>query len=459
MGESKVNVLTPIRVKTKQKLFTYNEFAAEYEGKVGKHVLYGRNLVNCDCTGGKLRLMNMIDSCLSPNTGFAFQLQKTDEEPNALYELKRRKGDVEQRVVCFTLSNGDFYVAASSHTSVGKLYNVGKNCKGVFAYDEQNLQAIVFVGEEGAFMYSVEAGQWCTKKKLLPMGCFVKGRLFSATKQGQLVYFAPFAPRAYQDTMEDGGEVQLPQETGGIVDIAGVGDCVYVFCEHGILRLKAAASARDFSFESVPYNGGRILSGSARATMQNGGEVFFMTTDGLCTVQEKHVTHFGKKGKLLIGGNETSCRSWLVDCKYVVSVTDIYGQAHTYAIDLQTKQAYPFKTYACMTTGGGKTLMTIDRYVYYLRVHNGANATENMSFETLLDFGTNKQKLLKRLAFSGCEYCYGYVESSYGKRDFYARCGEGGADIHLKGSVFKLVIHNSKENCITGMSADVVTLQ
>lgn len=458
MGAMKTNALTPIHVKTKKKQFTYNEFAADYEGKTGEHVLQGKTLENCDCTDGKLQLMNTFDPCRLSNTGFVVELPNLSEQPNAIYELIRRKSSTGQRVICCTQSNGDLYVISGSHTSNGKLYNVGKNSKGIFAYDEQNKQVLLFVGEAGVFMYSIDAGQWCTQKALLPMGCYVKGRLFCATHQGQLVYFAPFAPREYQDTMEDGGEVQLPQEAGNIVDIAGVGDCVYVFCEYGIVYLKATASARDFHLQIVPYSGGKIFKGSACATMQNGGEVFFMTSDGLCTVKEKQVTHFGMIGKMVVQLNGASCQSWLVDNKYIVKLNDMFERAHAYAIDLKSKQAYPFTMYPCMTSGGGKTLIAVDESVAYLRIHKGTNQIHYMRFETSLSFGTNKKKLLKSLLFSGYDSCYGYVESEYGRINYYAKCGEC-IDINLKGTIFKLSIQNSKENCLTGMTADVVTLQ
>ncbi len=458
MGAAKRKVQPPIRANVKEKQFVYTSFAADYEGKTDKHVLQGTHMQNCDCTGGKLRLMGVLNDCRSPKENVVLNLPRQVELPTALYELNRRDGDTAKRAICMIMKNGDLYTITTS-SSWWLPYNVGKNSKGILVYDEQNKQALVFVGEEGVFMYNIDAGQWCTKKQMLPMGCYIKGRLFGATPQGKLVYFSPFNPRFYQETLEDGGEVQLPQELGEIVDIAGVGDCVYVFCEYGIFRLQVMASAREFCITVVPYTGGRIFRDSACATLQNGGEVFFMTTDGLCTVKGEKVVCFGPLGKICVDCKQGTCKSWLVENKYVVEVQELYGEKHRFAVDLETKQAYPFVHYDCMTTCLGGALIVRERSIYYLCMHHGQNNAGSMFFQALLDFGTNKKKLLKRLAFTGYNGALGYVESEYGKRSFYADCGEGGVDIHLQGKVFTLHLENYNNNCLTGMTADVVTLQ
>ncbi len=458
MGISTAKAKAPIQVKTKQKQFVYHSFAADYEHKTGKDVVQGTYMLNCDCTGGKLRLMNSMELCKHPKTGSAILLPQSPA-PKALYELRRVVGETENVVFCYTVENGDLYVAASTSGTKGKLYNVGKDAKGVLVYDQEKKQALMFVGEEGAFMYSIEAGQWCTKKKLLPLGCFVKGRLFSATEQGKLVYFSPFDSTFYQETMEDAGEVQLPQEAGKIMDVVGVDTYVYIFCEYGIFRLTVAASARDFYLENVPYGSGEIMGNSACATTHNGGEIFFMTSHGLHTLNGKKVVAHGNIANVSMSSKLPICKAMQVDGKYLVQFISVNSETLTFAVDLETKQAYPSDMYDYTTAVPGGALSIMDNFLCRLRMNDGESYENNMVFEAKMYFGSAKMKLLKNVCLLGTGEVQLQVKSEHGHRKCNAGGEQGFKKVDLKGVCFTLRITCGRGQCVSGLIVDVVTLQ
>ncbi len=448
----------PIQVKTQRKRFVYRSFAADYEGKSGDDVAQGTRMENCDCTGGKLRLMNTLEACISPSTGFSIKLPSSPA-PTQLFQLKKMINGTERIVYCYMVENGDLYVAAVTGGGQGKLYNVGENSKGILVYDAEKAQALAFVGKAGVFIYNIQSGQWCTTKSFLPLGCFVNGRLFTATTDGKLAYFSPFTVTSYQETMEGAGEVALPETVGKIVDIVDVNEYVYVFCEYGIFRLKAAASARDFCLETVPYNGEKIIGGSACATTHNGGEIFFMNTHGLHTLNGKKAVCHGKVAKEMIKPEQSGCKGMQVDEKYLLYFENIYSEKVAYAIDLETKQAYPISRYENATACLGGVFVEKNNYLYRLRIHDGTSSPNSLTFETPLYFGSSKTKLLKSVQVFGTGSTNLYITSEYGACERTVEAAGKSVNVHLKGDCFTFRFSCYRNSCITGFAADVVTLE
>jgi hypothetical protein len=285
----------------------------------------------------------------------------------------------------------------------------------------------------------------------------LKGRVFSATKQGELVFFKPYDVRETAGTMYDTGRIQLPAESGVIVDMVGAGDYVYVFCENGIFRVKVTANAYQFVIESVPYGGGNIIAGTACATSNN-GEIFFVASDGVCTLNGKTVTRHGSLNGVSVKIRGGSGRSMQVDDKYVVGVDDNYGTRSWFAVDLLTKQAYPCDVPAYTTACLGGAIGVYNNQIFRLRMHNGGSLYKETIFQTTLNFGTDKEKVLRSLFVDGMGGCWGYVESEYGRKEFDLVAGEGVSAIRMKGKRFTVRLQMATGCIFNGMTAEVDTL-
>ena len=116
-------------------------------------------------------------------------------------------------------------------------YTFYGDMKVVQAQDDSGVYHVYFCGEEGVFSYDLHDGATeISDLKCLPVTCAFQGRIFTAAADS-IVYSAPFSNGNITDSLDGGGRVVLPADTGNVVDIAATSDTLFVFCQYGIWKL------------------------------------------------------------------------------------------------------------------------------------------------------------------------------------------------------------------------------
>lgn len=105
-------------------------------------------------------------------------------------------------------------------------------------------------------------------------------RMFATTagEQNAVCYSDDLDPTNWNETLSEGGYIQLLDERGKLLKVVDFLNYVYIFREYGISRLSAYADQQDFQVVNLYVAGGRITPGSV---CQCGGNVMLLGSDGL----------------------------------------------------------------------------------------------------------------------------------------------------------------------------------
>lgn len=147
-------------------------------------------------------------------------------------------------------------------------------------------ERLVFCGVDGVFSCGVDGEvQKVYEGKASSVACVCEDRVFFALGD-EVRYSAPMLETAWTESADEAGFLKFPDEKDGeIVALAGLADCVYVLRKRGIVKVTVSGAARDFQAEKIAYGGGEILGGACTLA----GKVYFLTADGLKTLDERGV--------------------------------------------------------------------------------------------------------------------------------------------------------------------------
>lgn len=299
-----------------------------------------------------------------------------------------------------------------------------------------------FCGEGGVFSYDANEGvTQISERKCLPAACAFQGRIFTATGDS-IVYSAPFFQGNMTESMDGGGRIVLPSDTGAVVDIAATSDRVFVFCEYGIWKLTAAGSARDFRLEKMGFTGGGILKGSACAVAFSGGEkVFFFDKYGPWKLDGSGVAKICRNLTFPIRKSGQVCEHAYLNGKVVYNYRALDNSVMNVVIDAETDRAYHSFTVEGLSDLKGEAVGVINGLVYVL---NDESELPTHRLSELVarefDFDLSGMKTLRRLQLYGDGAFTVSVSNGSKTRTFTLQTENGRAsvDVRLKGEVFRL---------------------
>lgn len=332
----------------------------------------------------------------------------------------------------------------------------------VSAQDAAGDYHVYFCGEKGVFVYDEMKGMVeVLEGEYLPVACAFQGRIFTA-RADELVYSAPFDVGDFSESIDGGGSIVLPSDTGKIVAFAAVSSALYVFCEYGIWKLTAAGSARDFRLEKVGYTHGKILGGSACAAACSGGEkVFFFTENGICKLENSSVEKICENLAFSVKSEGQVCKYAYLDGKVIYAYQTPTGTVESLVIDAETEKGYPCFAAQGVSNVQGQTIAVVDGVLCLLKTDLPLPASRiaEAAIEKF-DFQISGVKTLRSLRVFG----EGKITVSVGNGrrtktfDLQTENGIAKADVKLRGEYFRLRFLLGENAVLRGLEADVSKL-
>ena len=322
-----------------------------------------------------------------------------------------------------------------AHTFYGEM-------KTLKAQDDKGAYHVYFCGEEGVFSYDqVDGVEEISNVECSPVACAFQGRIFTAAADS-IVYSAPFSTGYILESMDGGGRVVLPSDTGEVVDITATSDTVFVFCEYGIWKLTVEGSARDFRLERVGFTGSGIVKNSACAVAFSGGEkVFFFDEYGPWKLDRLGVVRICPNLTFSLKKTGQVCEHAYLNGKVVYNYRALDDSVKNVVIDAETDRAYHSFTAEGLSDIKGQAIGVVDGLVQVLKTEEALPAnrlSELVAPE--LDFNLAGVKTLRRLKIFGEGTITLSVLSGRKTKTFTLQTENGGAsvDVRLKGERFRL---------------------
>ncbi len=246
--------------------------------KKGKYVLLAKDSMNCDCQGGRLktglggnRLFkndNSTQTCPVDNVVLLVARKDLD---NATKTYSER--------FCAIDAQGNLYVqdeVDGGFTLVG----------GGFSH----AHITQFAGEDNQFKLAVITDTRCIYFKqdgnfdtvlldhACEAGCFYEHRMFLGEKPATLLCSAPEDVLDFTESIHDGGLIRFPNVGGELVAIKGFHKRLYLFFEHGIMRINASGAVKNFTADALTYSGGKIYGKTVCVGTYG---LYFLAADGV----------------------------------------------------------------------------------------------------------------------------------------------------------------------------------
>lgn len=352
-----------------------------------------------------------------------------------------------------------FYFYDESTRTYGLEHTFSGEMTFVQVQDALGVYHLYFCGEAGVFSYNESNG---VKKVLslacLPVACSFQGRIFTAAADS-IVYSAPFSTGDFSESIDGGGKVVLPSDTGEVVDMAATSNALFVFCRRGVWKLSAAGSARDFRLEKMVFTGKNILNGSACAVAYSGGEkVLFFDEYGLWKIQGSGVSQIPLALTFPLKKSGRVCEHAYLNGKVVYSLRGSDNFVRNLVIDLETEKAYPSFTAEGLSTLNGQAVGVVDGLVYAFK-REEALPTHRISelVAQPCDFGVFGEKTLRRLRLVG-EGNFTLTISNGSKTKTFTvqtKDGEASLDARLKGEFFCLRFVFGERAILRGLDVEL----
>ena len=294
------------------------------------------------------------------------------------------------------------------------------------------------------------------------MGAVFQGRIFTATSHS-IVYSEPFSKGDFSESMDGGGKIVLPADTGEVVDMVATSNAVYVFCVYGIWKLSAAGSARDFCLERVSFTGRKILKGSACAVGFSGGEnVFFFDEYGPWKVERTGTMEICRDLTFPIRTDKQACEHACLNGKVVYNYLALDNSVKNVVINAETDRAYHSFTCEGLSDLKGQGVGVVDSFLYAI-VDGETLPTHRLSeFSTPpCDFQLSGVKTLGRLNVFGEGKVTISVSSERGTKTFELQTKNGVAsvDVRLKGKFFCLRFVLGAHAVLRGLDVELYALK
>ncbi len=436
----------------------YDSFAL-FESE-DKGALVASESKNCDCHDGVLRGGFGCTHYLRAD-GKPFQLPNSmpDVEAYLFYVQKNDDGSYTDAFGCVTRAGTAFTYSEEEFTFKG-LQGFWGRMKPISIIDGDGVIRTAFVGHDGIMFYTKTEGLTRTEiKKALPIVCQLKDRLFFAVEPFTVGYSAPLSPKELAESVDDGGRISLPRDTGKIVGLVAFGECVMIFYEFGISKLTPAGSAREFQVETVAYDGALILQDSMCAC---GNKIFFLTRTGMYVYDGKRARSVCQNLPLFPREKNQICKSAVSDGHYFLQFystedkkTDIivHGESEKGYISFKTKDLCNLR---------GHSVVFYNASLYALRENVDLPDGEKRSFIVNdCNFGVDGVKTIKRIRFVGSGNITVEISNGLRKKQAVLAMDKGFADMRLpmRGENFSLSICLETGALVRSVEVELVRLK
>lgn len=444
---------SPLRFQTEKILRKYERF--ELADRLEKsRVLPVQSISNCDLTDGNARVgIGAAIYAMPSGKGVFYDWNLS--APKAFFFCGER--------LAMLSDENKFYFYDESTRTYALQHTFGGEMTFVQAQDDSGVYHTYFCGEAGVFSYNESGG---VKKVLslacLPVAASFQGRIFTACNDS-IVYSAPFSTGDFSESIDGGGRVVLPADTGEVVDMAATSNALFVFCRRGIWKLSAAGSARDFRLEQVGFTGKNILNGSACAVACPSGEkVLFFDEYGPWKIDGSGVSEICRNMTYSLKKTGRVCEHAYLNGKVVYSLRGSDNFVRNWVLDLQTEKAYPSFTAEGLSTLKGEAVGVVDGLVYALREEE-ILPTHRISelIARACDFGVLGEKTLRRLRLVG-EGEFTLTISTGNKTKTFTlqtKDGEASLDVRLKGDFFRLRFVFGERAILRGLDVELCKLK
>ncbi len=440
-----------LRDKTVKKRASFHGFSIKKEGAG----LCAADNVNCDCLDGRLQrgvgIIPYVDE-----TGQAV-IATMGSAVRGIYAVRIDVGEEYSGEQIFFGCNDGYLYAYDPFAKKGeKLFSLGEVLSCHSLKDESKKNYHVFTGRTKA-AYTVDGETFTT----IATGAFLAGqvcgeRYFLVDRAGIVYYSAPYLPYELQGGANDGGELYLPAEAGGFTGMEGVEDILYLFGKRTVYRLRVTANTSDFYFERLEYGGGNICPCSMVST---GKGVIFLSESGAYFIQGDKVERVC--AFLNIRPNyEYDCSVGRCEDLTLIEYTEQKGDEEPVKkrIAFQADEKNAFFTQVYGDLCGSEYCFLNGRGYRYVRNSPAANYNGAPYFLTeSVDFGTQKQKTLKKLKANG----RGMVEITVNNGDishvYTCNLSEGGECAILdKGREFSFKFAPAKGSVLESFAVEYV---
>ena len=436
-------------IKNQTSIQKYDTF--EIADRLGKSGVFPVGLVNnCDLSDGNARV----------GVGVSDYKLESGEVVGYDWDLPAPKAFFYYGDKLWLLSEDNKLYSYDENSLTYELkYTFYREMKVVQVQDELGEYRVYFCGDRGVFILDEN---WNITQILedscIPTACAFQGRIFTATATS-LLYSAPFSVGDFTESIDGGGEVVLPSDTGNIVDIAATSNAIFVFCQYGIWKLTAAGSARDFCLERIGFTGSGVLKGSACSVAFSGGEkVFFFDEYGPWKLDRSGVTKICRNLTFSFRKTEQACEHAYVNGKVVYNYRALDNSVKSVVIDAETDQAYHSFTAEGLSNINGQAIGVVSGHVCVLKTESDlpTNALSELVAKPC-DFNISGVKTLRRLKLFGEGTITLSVSNGQKTKTFVLQTENGMAsvDVRLKGEFFRLRFVLGNHAILRGLNAEL----
>ena len=327
----------PIGFALEERRVRFDGFALG--GKKTAGSLIAAKSKNCDCGKGYLVAGLGVQEYMLG--GENVPLQGHLPTPDRFFTLLKKTSNGYKEKLGYLSSDGRATVYDENTTAWVQVYAFGGRMRSLLAFDGNGNAQNVFIGEKGLFFCSFDGEVTATAiDKASRAACFFEGRLFYAQKPCTICYSAPYAAENFDEDIHEGGWLKAPSDKGAIVALVPMGDSVYIFYEYGLARLKSAGSAREFTFQNIGYNGGKIFEDSVGVCAVGGEKAFFLATDGVYEFDGVRVKRVCQE--LTVSPKTTGqvCDYAVFEGTYFLTFTDTNRERVGLAVDAESGKGY-----------------------------------------------------------------------------------------------------------------------
>ena len=319
----------PIAKSVKRKKVVFNHFAPAYMAdgvaelgviggdRTGLHTnktLCGKKSENCDF--GKNLLRQGIGARLVHGSGGFSITNLTAENIVRSFNVRLKMADNSAVYERYLFACNDGYVRVYNEQMKAFEMGVvaGENVNGTLLRSVEGEEQFLLIGDEKAY-YVTADGTFVSlgSTPLTGMLCTCKNRLFVMLKDGKLAYSNPMTPWDISESIDGGGRIEFPFAWGNPISLIGTQEYVYVFFERLIVRILVKGSGRDFCMEEIPYDGGKIVSGSPCGYADG---VIFLAEEGLWKIKGLTAERFLKELYLDVSRTSPMCVAVVYNEKY-----------------------------------------------------------------------------------------------------------------------------------------------
>ncbi len=246
--------------------------------KKGRGVLLGKEGVNCDCRGGRLK-----SGVGSAPVLTASGSTQTCPIENVISIVARKDLISSDRTYTerFGVLNaaGEFYTQEHAEGAYYPVFTGLPNASVTqLAGTDSRFSLALIAGTKCVYIRQDDSFEIVMLDHASGVGCFYAHRMFLGEKPSTLLCSAPENIMDFAESIHDGGLIRFPNAGGMLVGMKGYKDRLYLFFEYGILRLSASGAVKEFAAETCGYAGGRIY-GRTLCVGERG--VYFLAEDGV----------------------------------------------------------------------------------------------------------------------------------------------------------------------------------